>query len=405
MQLIGHLDADCFYASAERVRFPHLRGIPVGVLGNQGACVIAKSYEMKARGVKTGEPIWEAVEKCPEGVYIKRDFEWYEVLSRKMLALLKRHSSRVEYYSIDEFFFDADDLKQSFRSNLPEAVAALQAEFLQQVGVPVSIGISTSRILAKLGSDSAKPYGWYVLIEPEKISKLLNKQPVGEVTGIGYQSERKLNGLGIFTCADIVKADRKLIRKLLTIKGEAIWYELRGESVIPILTKRTVHKRVARGGSLGGTVSDPVILNAWLIRNIERLTEALFAYGYQCGKVRLDLQFRNGGGWGQQMLLHGHTDSFESLVAATQKMAQQIDPALTPVSYMHITAEDLRQAGQRQMSLLDQRGSRANRLKAAVNHKIGRFALRSAATLALPELYNDHAHNYEICDVQGKTCF
>ncbi len=405
MQLIGHLDADCFYASAERVRFPHLRGIPVGVLGNQGACVIAKSYEMKARGVKTGEPIWEAVEKCPEGVYIKRDFEWYEVLSRKMLALLKRHSSRVEYYSIDEFFFDADDLKQSFKSNLPEAVAALQAEFLQQVGVPVSIGISTSRILAKLGSDSAKPYGWYVLIEPEKISKLLNKQPVGEVTGIGYQSERKLNGLGIFTCADIVKTDRKLIRKLLTIKGEAIWYELRGESVIPILTKRTVHKRVARGGSLGGTVSDPVILNAWLIRNIERLTEALFAYGYQCGKVRLDLQFRNGGGWGRQMLLHGHTDSFESLVAATQKMAQQIDPALTPVSYMHITAEDLRQAGQRQMSLLDQRDSRSNRLKAAVNHKIGRFALRSAATLALPELYNDHAHNYEICDVQGKTCF
>jgi nucleotidyltransferase/DNA polymerase involved in DNA repair len=74
VRVIGHLDADCFYVSAERVRDYFLCGKPVGVLGNQGACVIAKSYEMKACGVKTGEPIWEARVKCPEGIYVKRDF-------------------------------------------------------------------------------------------------------------------------------------------------------------------------------------------------------------------------------------------------------------------------------------------------------------------------------------------
>jgi nucleotidyltransferase/DNA polymerase involved in DNA repair len=79
----------------------------VGVLGNQGACVIAKSYEMKAAGVKTGEPIWEAFKKCPDGIYIKRDFRWYEVLSRKLLGAVREFSPRVEYYSIDEFFFEA----------------------------------------------------------------------------------------------------------------------------------------------------------------------------------------------------------------------------------------------------------------------------------------------------------
>src|SRR5947209_14027539 len=82
---VGHLDADCFYVSAERVRDPFLLGKPVGVLGNQGACVIAKSYEMKKAGVRTGEPIWEAAKKCPLGIYIKRDFRWYEVLSRRLL--------------------------------------------------------------------------------------------------------------------------------------------------------------------------------------------------------------------------------------------------------------------------------------------------------------------------------
>src|SRR4051812_35932182 len=103
---VGYLDADVFYCSAERARFEVLKEVPLAVLGNQGACVIARSKEMKADGVNVGEPIWEAVRKCPEGVYLKRDFRWYDMLSRGMLALVRDLSPRVEYYSIDEFFFD-----------------------------------------------------------------------------------------------------------------------------------------------------------------------------------------------------------------------------------------------------------------------------------------------------------
>src|SRR5690242_404225 len=104
---IGHIDSDCFYVSAERVRDHFLKGKPVGVLGNQGACVIAKSYEMRSAGVTTGMPIWDAIRLCPQGVYVKRDFRWYEVLSRQMLAVVRTFSPRVEYYSVDEFFFEA----------------------------------------------------------------------------------------------------------------------------------------------------------------------------------------------------------------------------------------------------------------------------------------------------------
>src|SRR5262245_44934720 len=99
---IGHVDSDCFYVSAERVRNAFLRQKAVAVLGNQGACIIAKSYELKAKGVKTGEPIWEAHRKCLDSVYVKRDFRWYEVLSRKLLAVVQEFSPEVEYFSIDE---------------------------------------------------------------------------------------------------------------------------------------------------------------------------------------------------------------------------------------------------------------------------------------------------------------
>jgi nucleotidyltransferase/DNA polymerase involved in DNA repair len=83
---------------------------PVGVPGNQGACVIAKSYEMRAAGVQTGMAIWAARELCPAGLYIKRDFRWYELLSRRMLAAVRSFSPTVEYYSIDEFSFQARPL-------------------------------------------------------------------------------------------------------------------------------------------------------------------------------------------------------------------------------------------------------------------------------------------------------
>src|SRR5437660_452040 len=140
---IAHLDADCFYVSAERVRHPDLAGKPVGVLGNNGACVIAKSYEMKAAGVKTGTPIWDAVKLCPEGVYVKRDFYWYEVLSRKMLVIVGTFSPRLEYYSIDEFFFRAEALAHG--QPLQTTAAAIRDHILEAAGLPVTIGVARTR--------------------------------------------------------------------------------------------------------------------------------------------------------------------------------------------------------------------------------------------------------------------
>ena len=151
---IGHLDADAFYASAERVRNRFLIGKPVGVLGNQGACVIAKSYEMKAAGVTTGMPIWDALKLCPDGIYLKRDFRWYEVLSRLMLDEMRQFSPAVEYYSIDECFFEVIPLRAA---SLQETAEAMRDRILQAVGVPVTVGVSKTKTLAKIPHGCATP--------------------------------------------------------------------------------------------------------------------------------------------------------------------------------------------------------------------------------------------------------
>ena len=404
--LIGHLDADCFYVSAERVRFPFLRGQPVGVLGNQGACVIAKSYELKAKGVSTGMPIWDAAKLCPEAVFVKRDFRWYEVLSRKMLDLLHQVSPRVEYYSIDEMFFDATDLPQVFGLPRDEAVTELQRRMFEEVGVPASIGIAATKTLAKLGSDSAKPFGCRVLLEDP--DSFLQSQPVGELCGIGRRSERKLAEHGIVTCWDFSQADRLFIRNLLTIKGEALWYELHGDSVQSILTKRPPHKCIRRGGSLGQATADPHRLTGWVTRNTERLIEELDYYQVFTQRLTMMLEFKEGGGWSGSVSLMEPTASFNTLVEAGKMLMAEANVS-TRVSHMHLLAEPLCFRRMVQRNLFsggnNLRSERLAAVKRLINEKVGRFAVRSGDTLHLPDIYEDTTTRYDICDVHGKMCF
>ena len=180
---IAHLDADCFYVSAERVRYPFLIGQPVGVLSNQGACVIAKILRAKSlQGVQPVCRFGKHSRNARDAIFVKRDFEWYEVLSRRMLDVLQTVSPTVEYYSIDEMFFDANGVDPR----------PLQQRILRKVGLPVTIGISKTRSLAKLASDNAKPFGCWTATSNEQIAELLHDRPVNEITGIASRSSRKL---------------------------------------------------------------------------------------------------------------------------------------------------------------------------------------------------------------------
>lgn len=405
---VGHLDADCFYVSAERARDEFLRDKPVGVLGNQGACVIAKSYEMKACGVATGEPIWEALVKCPQGVYIKRDFRWYEALSRAMLDCVKLHSPRVEYYSIDEFFFLAEPRRgQDFAA----LARSIRDAILAEVGVPVTVGIARSRTLAKLISDAAKPFGARAVLDPEDETELLAERPVTEITGIAGRRERRLAPWGIRTCLDLARADRRIVREVLTATGEALWWELNGDPVTPIRPRRPLHKALSRGGSFGEATRRPDVLFAWLVRNLERLIEELEFHQVLAGRLTVWVSYRSGEvGLGQRTLTVP-SDRFDALLDAARPCLRQAWVPRALAMRMHLIADALRPRADAQLSLLDPcdhgRGEVLARLKREVNRRIGRFTLRSAATLPLNDfgIYADQANSYDICDVRGKICF
>ena len=339
-------------------------------------------------------PIWEAIPKCPNAIFVKRDFRWYEVLSRKMLGVVRSISPLVEYYSIDEQFFVAGNIN-------PET---LQRDILNYVGVPVSIGIAPTKTLAKLISDSAKPFGCGVIADDRDRLNLLRDRPVTDITGIASQRAKRLAEYGVTTCEQFANADRRLIRRLLTKSGEDLWFELNGESVIPVLSARPEHKFISRGGSIGRASNDRRRIEAFIVRNVERLVEALAYYRLCCDKLILSLSFTDQPERSLRTSLLGSRADFEALLqAALYLLPLAWRPLNSPIHYMHVIAAGLRPTANRQRSLFEQ--PQLNDIKQNINNTVGRFAIRSGATLPLVDVYGDCANEYDICDIYGKSCF
>jgi DNA polymerase V len=401
--LVGHVDADCFYVSAERVRDRFLCAKPVGVISNQGYFVIAKSGEMKARGIKTGEPLPDALQKCPDGIYVKRDFTWYEVVSKRMLETMRQLAPEVEYYSIDELFFTVPggDEPQVFAERVRQAI-------LDEVGVPATVGVAKSRTLAKLACETAKPFGAVALDDPERTTELLGKLAIDEVSGIAGRRALRLLPYGIRTCLDFINADCRLVRELLTVVGLRYWHELRGEPVEPIRTSRPRNKIISRGGSIGQASGDPVRVWAFVMRNLERFIEALQFHDLRPGTVSLQFSFRGEMGRHHQVKLLSPTDRFDLLLEAFSVCWEKCWVPGELATYMHLFGYDLRHAGETQGGLFEPPAPRAAALatvKRQINERFGRFILRSGATLPLQDVYTDDANNYESCDIQGKMVF
>jgi nucleotidyltransferase/DNA polymerase involved in DNA repair len=303
-------------------------------------------------------------------------------------------------------FFDAGPLATAFGLPLPEALRALQARILERVGIPVTIGLSSTKTLAKLVSESVKPFGCLVLDPAERL-EFLARKPVEDVTGIGRRSAAKLYGHGIHTCLGLISAPRRLIRQLLTIRGQWLWHELRGEPAYPILTKRPAHKTLSRGGSLGVATADPLRLTGWLVRNLERMVEALDHHQVHANKLTLSLGFKGGGSWGGSLLMDEPTARFDLLAEAGEKLLGRAN-VRRPVSRMHLWAEKLTRRDIVQGVLFpadDPAAQKAAEVKREVNRKLGRFAVRSGDTLPLQDIYADGAQSYDICDIHGKQCF
>ncbi|MDP2827972.1 MAG: DUF4113 domain-containing protein [Sulfuricellaceae bacterium] len=289
---VAHVDADCFYASCERLRHPELRAIPVCVLSSQDACVVAKTYDAKAAGITTGMPVWEAKRKLPEAIYIPADFAYYGQISDQLFAVLGRFSPELETYSIDEGFLGLNGLRALWRKSWSEIADTIRAEIRNEVGITVSVGVSVTKTLAKIASEYNKPDGTTV-VAGRKIGDFLEWVKVRDIPGIGANRQALLHKFGMTTAAQFVDAPEPFIHRLLGKLGTDLRHELRGVPVYPLDLLPALPKSIARTASMGEISGDKSMLAAHLTHHTTRLATELITRRYVAARISLFLTLQS----------------------------------------------------------------------------------------------------------------
>ena len=201
MKTILHLDMNSYFATAEQQANPALRGRPVGIIkARDRGCVIAASIEAKKWGVKTGSTVWEAKRLCPQIILVPSDMEKYFSLTERMIQIMNDYSPTVEIFSIDECFADITDSQKLFAGGMVEMALEIKQRVKLDLGewMKCSIGVSFSKLTAKLASEMKKPDG-LVILTPENYVSETNEAKIEDVCGIGYARTKYLHSRGAYT--------------------------------------------------------------------------------------------------------------------------------------------------------------------------------------------------------------
>ncbi len=257
--MYGIIDCDNCYVSCERVFRPDLKDKPVVVLSNNDGCVVARSNEAKALGIKAGTPYFQLAQLFPDAkiAVFSSNYELYGELTGRIVSLIRQQVPGYFRYSIDECFVYLDGMDHL---NLKQWGENLHKQIRQYVGMPVSIGLAPNKTLAKMASHFAKHYQGYkhccMIDTDEKRVKALKLYPIGEVWGIGRRYAARLESMGVKTAYDFAVHHRDWVRVTFNnVVIERTWRELNGEDCVPNeeLAKK---KSICTSRSFNGMISD-----------------------------------------------------------------------------------------------------------------------------------------------------
>ena len=237
-RVIFHVDANSAFLSwsaAYRVKVlgetEDLRDVPSVVAGDKASrhsIILAKSTPAKKYGIKTGEPLFQALEKCPQLKVVPPDYTLYVEASRHFVEMLRQFSPQVQQYSIDEAWVDMTGTERLWGS--PRLAAEkMRQRIWEELGFTVNVGISSNKLLAKMAGDFEKPNKVHTLF-PEEMPLKLWPLPVRDLFLVGSATERKLKLMGIYTIGDLAKADLRVLKKRLGKHGETIWHFANGRN-------------------------------------------------------------------------------------------------------------------------------------------------------------------------------
>ena len=302
--MYGLVDCNNFYVSCERVFNPSLRGKPVVVLSNNDGCIIARSNEAKAIGIPMGAPLhlYKTLIKQNKIFTYSSNYTLYGDMSSRVMSVLNYFIPNIEIYSIDEAFLN---LKNFNIQSLQDEMFKIRERIYQWTGIPVSIGIGPTKTLAKLANKIAKKNssnGVYILTVSTQLTHILSDMKLEDIWGVSKGWGNRLRSIGINNPRHLQQANPRQIRTLISVVGERIIYELRGQPCLAL--EEVINKKsITVSRSFGNMINDKDSLKKALANYAARAAEKLRYQDSVCGGIYVfintnrfrerDLQYSN----------------------------------------------------------------------------------------------------------------
>ncbi len=378
---ILHVDLDAFYASVEVLKDPSLKGKPV-VVGGAGArgVVASASYEARVFGVRSAMPAVRARRLCPDIVFLPSDFEAYRAHSNRFREVLLAHTPLVEPISLDEAFLDVAGATMLFGS--PAAIAAkIRADVVREVGVTCSVGVASSKFVAKLASDGCKPDG-LLHVPADGVSAFLEPLPVGRLWGVGEKTGETLGRLGIRTIGDLERMPVSILERLLGDVSANHLSDLAHGTDDRVVVPYEPPKSVSHEETFERDLDDDREILRELLDLSGRVAVRLREDGYRARTVVLKARLANFQTLTRSRTLSGPTEVGAELYRTVAELYGSLPGERRRIRLLGVQATGLVPAGAEQLALLQgERWGDVERALDRIERRFGRGAARPASLI------------------------
>ncbi|HBA49066.1 MAG TPA: DNA polymerase IV [Lachnospiraceae bacterium] len=392
-RVIFHIDVNSAFLSWEAVyrlrclgESLDLRDIPSAVGGEMAkrhGVILAKSTPAKKYNVRTGEPIVDALKKCPSLVIVEPNRELYARNSKALMEILRKYSDTVEQFSIDEAFVDMTGTELLFGKPL-EAAYTMRDEIYEKLGFTVNVGISSNKLLAKMAGEFEKPNKVHTLF-PEEIREKMWPLPVRELFLVGGASEQKLKSLGINTIGELAQADPGMLRAALKKHGEAIWNFANGRDVALVEAEAPDNKGYGNSVTIAFDVTDGDTAKNILLSLSETVGRRLRRDEVWIETVSVTIRYFDLKRTSHQCVLEHATNITDEIYRAACRLFDELWDG-TPIRLLGVqTGKVTREGENRQLSLFDdmdyEKLEKLDRAMDSIRERFGPDAVRRASFL------------------------
>ncbi len=400
---IIHLDLDAFFASVEQRDNPAYQNKPLivggifeenGKLSRRGV-VCAASYQARKYGIHAGMPIWEAQQKCPKAIFTPSRIRYYEQASQLFFQICSNYTPLVEPVSIDEVFLDVTGCKLLFGQ--AESIAhKIKDRIREELNLPVSAGIASSKFLAKIATNLGKPDGFFILPD-EKVANTLFSLPITKLWGIGSKTAERLNRSGIFTVEQLTKMPDVILQEILGENGTKIKQLAQGIDSSPVCPNEEV-KSIGRETTFPKNIVNKENLIKILLKFSQNIGYIARKKGYSGKTITLKVRFHNFKTLQKTTSLQYATNIDDIIFRNSRKLLDLIDIKPPGVRLLGIKLSSLRHGKQqRQLDFFQSRDQEEKWISLAksvdkIREKYGKYLIQRATLLGEDNIISKKYH-------------